>query len=123
MTKPEAALSVRQVSDLVSVIDVGGEITAAADEPLMAAYAQASGPRTRSIVLNFDKMTYMNSSGIGLLVTLLVRVRKHKQQLFACGLSAHYRQIFDLTRLDEAIQLCATEADALAAAQDDRVTR
>lgn len=116
MTKPEALLSVRPIDAQVSVVDVGGEITAAAEEALMAAYAQASGPRTRSIILNFDQMTYMNSSGIGLLVTLLVRVRKHKQQLFACGLTSHYRQIFDLTRLDEAIQLCASEADALAAA-------
>jgi anti-sigma B factor antagonist len=33
----------------------------------------------------------------------------------ACGLSEHYRQIFELTRLNEAISICATEAEALAA--------
>ena len=38
------------------------------------------------------------------------------QQLFAYGLNEHYRQIFELTRLDEAIGIYETEADALAAA-------
>ncbi len=45
----------------------------------------------------------MNSGGIGLLVTLLVRVRRQGQRLMAMGLSDHYRQILALTRLDEAI--------------------
>ena len=45
----------------------------------------------------------MNSGGIGLLVTLLVRANRQKQRLLAFGLNDHYRQIFELTRLDEAI--------------------
>jgi anti-sigma B factor antagonist len=57
----------------------------------------------------------MNSGGIGLLVTLLVRANRAKQRLLACGLNDHYRQIFELTRLDEAISIFDTEADALAA--------
>jgi len=57
----------------------------------------------------------MNSSGIGLLVTLLIRANRQKQRLLAYGLSDHYRQIFDLTRLNEAIIIFNSEADALAA--------
>ena len=45
----------------------------------------------------------MNSGGIGLLVTLLVRAQRQHQQVLAYGLSDHYRQIFELTRLDEAV--------------------
>jgi anti-sigma B factor antagonist len=58
----------------------------------------------------------MNSSGIGLLVTLLVRANRQRQELFAFGLTDHYRQIFELTRLDEAVGIHDTEGDALAAA-------
>ncbi len=47
----------------------------------------------------------MNSGGIGMLVTLLVRSQRRQQRLAAVGLSDHYRQIFELTRLDEAIAL------------------
>jgi anti-sigma B factor antagonist len=57
----------------------------------------------------------MNSGGIGMLVTLLVRCNRQKQKLAACGLTAHYRQIFELTRLDEAISLHDDEAAAVAA--------
>jgi anti-sigma B factor antagonist len=57
----------------------------------------------------------MNSSGIGLLVTLLIRANRQKQRLLAYGLSEHYRQIFELTRLNEAISIYNSEAEALAA--------
>jgi len=50
-------------------------------------------------------------------VTLLVRARRRDQQLLAFGLSEHYRQIFDLTRLDEAVGIHESEADAIAAAR------
>jgi anti-sigma B factor antagonist len=56
----------------------------------------------------------MNSSGIGLLVTLLIRVQRQKQKMLAYGLSEHYREIFSLTRLDSAIGIYASEAEALA---------
>jgi anti-sigma B factor antagonist len=59
----------------------------------------------------------MNSSGIGLLVTMLVRANRQHQQLMAFGLSDHYRQILNLTRLDEAILIHPDEASALAAAR------
>ena len=56
----------------------------------------------------------MNSSGIGLLVTLLIRTQRQKQRLVAYGLTDHYIQIFELTRLNEAIEIYASEAAALA---------
>lgn len=114
MNKPTATMAVRKVNDRVSIIDIHGEVTAAAENALMDAYTQA-GTHVRAIVLNFSDLEYMNSSGIGLLVTLLIRVNRQKQRLLAYGLSDHYRQIFDLTRLDEAIGIHASESDALAA--------
>jgi anti-sigma B factor antagonist len=116
MSKPTATMSVRKINDRTSVIDVHGEVTAAAENALMDAYTQASGTGTKSIILNFTGLEYMNSSGIGLLVTLLIRVNRQKQKLMAFGLSDHYRQIFDLTRLDEAIGICTTESEAVSAA-------
>jgi len=55
----------------------------------------------------------MNSSGIGLLVTLLVRAQRARQRILACGLTEHYREIFELTRLDEVISIHDSEAAAL----------
>ena len=111
-----AAMEVRQASDRVSVVDVAGEVTAGSEDTLMDAYPRASGEATRAIVLNFSELGYMNSGGIGLVVTLLVRANRQKQKLFAYGLNDHYRQIFELTRLDEAIGIYDDEEQALKAA-------
>ena len=70
-------------------------------------------PSTNKLVLNFDGLEYMNSGGIGMLVTLPVRANRQRQQLAAYGLSAHYREIFELTRLDEAITIYDSEESAL----------
>jgi anti-sigma B factor antagonist len=116
MADGSISLSIRIIDPHISVIDIGGSVTRAADATLAAAYAEANGDQTRVIVLNFEKLQYMNSSGIGLLVTLLVRANRKNQQILACGLTEHYRDIFKLTRLDEAIHIHTDETAALAAA-------
>ena len=116
MTETTTQTDVRTLNDKVSVIDIKGEITAASESALMDAFNRASGDTTKAVILNFDGLDYMNSSGIGLLVTLLVRAQRQHQQLMACGLNEHYRQIFELTRLDEAVGIHDTEAAATAAA-------
>jgi anti-sigma B factor antagonist len=114
---PEAATTfdVRAVSEGVCVIDIEGDITAQSEDVLMDAYGRASGEGVKAIVLNFTALDYMNSGGIGLLVTLLVRAQRQRQKVLAYGLSDHYRQIFELTRLDEAVAIHDSEADALTA--------
>jgi anti-sigma B factor antagonist len=109
-------MTVRKKNDQVSIIDIEGEITTFAENPLMDAYTQATGLGGQTILLNFTGLEYMNSSGIGLLVTLLIRANRQNQRLLAFGLNDHYRQIFDLTRLNEAINIYETEEAALAAA-------
>ena len=96
------------------ILDIEGEINAYAENDLMEAYTRVNSNNARWIILNFDKLEYMNSSGIGLLVTLLIRVQRQKQNLSAYGLTDHYRQIFSLTRLDEAITIYGDESTALA---------
>ena len=64
------------------------------EDALGEAYAQGAEGGTRAVVLNFTGLEYMNSGGIGLLVTLLGARTGHKQKLLAFGLTEHYRQIF-----------------------------
>lgn len=116
MTQANMRSAVRVVSPKASVIDIQGDVTAASETALMEAFAQAGAPSTKTIILNFSGLEYMNSSGIGLLVTLLIRANRQKQRVAAYGLSEHYRHIFELTRLSEAITIYDSEAAALAAA-------
>lgn len=113
MPETQVKTTVRSAGSGVKVIEIDGEITAVCEGILMEAYAEAATPGTETIVLGFDGLTYMNSGGIGLLVTMLIRSQRNGHALAAFGLSEHYRQIFALTRLDEAIALYDTEAAAL----------
>ncbi len=105
-----------ETRDGVALLRVQGDVTAASETAFGDAYTQAVDASVNAAVLDFSGLEYMNSGGIGLLVTLLVRAQRGGQQLFATGLNEHYRQILTLTRLDEAIQIYDTEAAALAAA-------
>jgi anti-sigma B factor antagonist len=113
MTEATAVFEVRRQGS-ASVVDIRGNVTAGSEEVLMSAYAEAGDSAV--IVLNFTELSYMNSGGIGLLVTLLVRANRRSQRLLAYGLSDHYRQIFELTRLDEAVGIHNSEQSALSAA-------
>lgn len=115
MPQAKVAMSVRKVTPTASIIDIQGEVTAFAEKVLMDAYNEANAPGVKAIIMNFSGLEYMNSSGIGLIVTLLIRVNRQKQRLLSYGLSDHYQHIFELTRLSDAILIYNTEEAAVAA--------
>lgn len=116
MPQANIVMNVRRPTATTSIVDVQGDVTGFAENVLMDAYTEANTPTTRFIILNFSGLEYMNSSGIGLLVTLLIRINRQKQHMLAFGLSDHYRHIFELTRLNEAISIYDNELAALDAA-------
>ncbi len=116
MMASKVTMKARPASREIAVIDIAGEVNAFAEDELMAAYAEATADGARTIVLNFTNVGYINSSGIGLLVTLLIRANRNGHRLFAYGLGQHYRRIFELTRLNEAIRVFENEEAALDAA-------
>ena len=116
MTETVEQLEVREVSPEARVIVVRGDITAASEAVVVDAYDRAAVPGVTAVVLSFDELEYMNSGGIGLLVTVLVRAQRQSRRMLAYGLSDHYRQIFELTRLDEAVGIHDSEQAALSAA-------
>ena len=113
---PKATFRVRKPKPQVSIIEVDGQVTAFVEDLLMKAYREATEDNPAVIIFDFNQMNFINSSGIGLLVTLLVRARRSNQQLLAFGLNEHFEYVFELTRLNEVIRLFNTEEEALAAA-------
>lgn len=109
------SISVRPIDGKVALVGITGEVTADAEHAFSKAHTQAGDMGAEVLILDFTELAYMNSSGIGLLVTTLVRAQRQHQRLLAIGLDEHYRQIFSLTRLDEAITIHPTLEHALAA--------
>jgi anti-sigma B factor antagonist len=102
--------------DGAAVIDLRGEIDGLAEGELESAYAEAAADGAAPILLNFAQVDYINSTGIALIVALLARARKEGRTLMCSGLSDHYRQIFEITRLADFMQLYPDEETAVAQA-------
>ena len=107
METRELAVAVR-CQDGVAVLDLVGDIDARAEGALQRAYEEVAGD-THSIVLDFSDADYINSTGIALIVRLLADARARRIEMSACGLSDHYREIFEITRLADFMRITDTE--------------
>lgn len=115
MSAPELEVSVRE-RDGAAVIDLRGEVNSAAERALEGAYADATRAGSRSVILNFAEAAYINSTGIALIVRLLAQARAQGVKVTACGLSDHYREIFEITRLADFMTIADSEDGAVSAA-------
>jgi len=90
-----------------AVIELSGEVDGSAATVLTDAYqrAVASDSNPGTVVLDFAAVDYIDSTGIALIVSVLARARAERRKVVACGLSPHYREIFDITRLSDFIEL------------------
>ncbi len=100
--------------DGAAVVDLHGEINATAETSLNEAYQEAERADPATIVLNFQDVDYINSTGIALIVGLLAQARKAHRRLVVFGLSEHYQEIFRITRLSDFMQIYEDERSALA---------
>jgi anti-sigma B factor antagonist len=96
-----------------AVLDLRGEINGFGQEALDAAYTEAEAKDPETILLNFEEVDYINSTGIALIVGLLARARASKRRLLAYGLSDHYVEIFNITRLSDFVGVYPDEESAL----------
>jgi anti-anti-sigma factor len=119
MTTSERLTAVRR-RDRVAVIDLVGDVNARAEESLSTAWEEATRDDPEAVILNFDDVGYINSTGIAVIVGLLAKARAHQIPLRACGLSDHYREIFEITRLADFLAIEPDEESALRGA--DRST-
>jgi anti-anti-sigma factor len=96
------------------VIDLVGSINAQADHDFNRAYQEADSMNSETIALNFSEVDYINSTGIALIVELLAQARKSRKRLIVYGLSEHYVEIFQITRLADFMDIFEDETSAKA---------
>jgi anti-sigma B factor antagonist len=96
-----------------AIIDLKGDINSLAIDTFNNVFAEASGPNTKAVLLNFNEVEYINSTGIALIVGLMSKARQANQSLATYGLSDHYVSIFNITRLSDYISLFPDENSAL----------
>ena len=116
MTTSELQATVRE-REGVAVIDLAGDLNSSAEHALNGAYAQATSSGADSVVLNFERAEYINSTGIALIVGVLAQARANRVKVKAYGLSDHYREIFEITRLADFMTITDDEDRALSGAE------
>lgn len=95
------------------VVQLAGEVDmhhAPAVHKGLLALCDEKPPR---LVLNLEKVSYMDSSGIGTLVATLRRIHGYGGRLALCCMQEQVRNVFEITRLDKVFLICATEKEAI----------
>ena len=87
-----------QITGKGAVVELRGTVNRDAKERMEAAYAEAS-EAPGEILLDFSKVEYINSTGIAVIVGVLAMARAEDRQVGAFGLTDHYTEVFEITRL------------------------
>ena len=106
----------------VAVMALAGNIDRDAMASLNAAYEEAVVGDPKVVLLDFQDVHYINSTGIALIVGVLGRARAEGRQVLASGLTDHYERIFTITRLSDFIQIYADVDSAVVGATTQQST-
>ena len=104
-----------RIDGAMAVIDLQGTIDSQAEAALEGAYGGCDQGGAGTVALDFTKVDYINSTGIALLVSLLAKARRDGRPVVAWGLTDHYREIFEITRLADFLEVVTDEQAARAA--------
>jgi anti-sigma B factor antagonist len=99
----------------VAVLRFEGDIASTSKEAVLGAYQSLPKPATRLILLDFTRVDYINSSGIALVIQLLIEASNAGQKVYAFGLSPHFTKVFTMVGITKYAELFPSESQALAA--------
>lgn len=96
------------------IVEVHGQLVVTNRQEFKQVVLDELEQGARSIVVDFSQSAYIDSSGLGALVSLGKRIRESGGELRLAGLNEDLRTLFELTRLDALFPLFASRADATA---------
>ncbi len=103
-----------RVTNSVGIIEISGEVTGFSEEDLQNAYEELCGQGLAKLGLSFEKVSYINSAGMAIIIGILTNSRERKQMLRCWGLTEHFRKIFDMVGITKYMPNHESEKEALA---------
>lgn len=100
--------------DPITVLRFSGDITSASQSALIGTY-EGLPEHVKRILLDFSKVEYLNSSGIALVIQMMIAASKRGQTIHTFGLSPHFQKVFTMVGINKYAALHKDEAAALAA--------
>jgi anti-sigma B factor antagonist len=98
----------------VTVVTVEGQLIVGNRQELKDLVGAALEKGERRILIDFSQTGYIDSSGLGALVSISKRVREAGGELRLSGLNEDLRSLFELTKLDTLFAIAETPQQALA---------
>jgi anti-anti-sigma factor len=96
----------------ISVMRFTGDISSTSKESVHGAWQGLAG--NGPVLLDFSKVEYINSSGIGLIITMLMEADKAGQKVAIFGLTPHFQKVFTMVGIGKYAGLHKDEATAAA---------
>lgn len=97
----------------VTVVSVDGELTVGNRGELKQTILARLEDGERRFLFDFSDTSYIDSSGLGVLVSLSKKIREQGGRLRLYGLNEDLRTLFELTKLDTLFQISDSRAGAL----------
>jgi anti-anti-sigma factor len=103
----------RRVENDIGIMDIEGEVTSFSEKIMQDAYDRFTKDDLKKIALNFERVSYINSAGMAIVISILTQSRKKGQTLRAWGLSDHFQKIFDMVGITKYMAHCNSEDETL----------
>jgi anti-sigma B factor antagonist len=105
-----------EVSEIAgwTVVSVYGELDVATSPSLRERLIRLVGDGSTRLVLDLEGVDFLDSTGLGTIVSALKRARTHGGDLRLVCTEARIRRLFEITGLDKAVPLHASLDDAIA---------
>jgi anti-sigma B factor antagonist len=84
-------------------------------DPIQAKFVDLVESGVDKIVIDFEKVNYLDSFAVGFIMDMYRRVSSRDGELKITGLQPRVRKILSITRVDNVIEICDTVDGALAA--------
>lgn len=99
----------------VAIVRFEGDIASTSKEAVLGTYQSLPKATTKIILLDFTKVEYINSSGIALIIQMLIEASNSGQKVYAYGLSAHFTKVFTMVGITKYAGLFPDQNAAVAA--------
>lgn len=99
----------------VTVLRYEGDIASTSKDAVLGTYQGLPKATTKLILLDFSKVDYINSSGIALVIQLLIEASNSGQKVYAYGLSPHFTKVFTMVGITKYAGLFPDQNAAMAA--------
>jgi anti-sigma B factor antagonist len=107
-------ISRRDSGDII-ILDVNGEIDLYNAPEIKDTINKLIEEKKYNVVINLDKVSYIDSSGIGALISSLSNLKKYQGGLKICNVSGSVRKVFELTKLTSFFEIYDSEQEAISA--------